>query len=178
MMLRPGRRAAITVIVSLSAAIAVAMCLGILGVVVTHGTSMKPRYHEGDVVVVRAQQTHAVGQIVAYHDRVHDLVVLHRIVGGDSSGYRFKGGNNQSIDVVYPDDADLIGRAVLHIPQAGAWLRRLTRPVPLAVLAFAVLAGGGGAIRARKRRRRRGIVARHAARIAASRRQSGWRSPG
>jgi signal peptidase I len=163
MMLRPGRRIAIAVIVGLGAVIVGAICLGILGVVVTHGTSMNPRYHEGDVVVVRAQETYAVGQIVAYRDRVHDLVVLHRIMGGDSGGYQFKGDNNQSVDVVHPDEADLIGRAVLHIPQAGAWLRRLTRPVPLAVFAFVVLAGGGGAVRARKRRRRRGIVSRHAA---------------
>jgi signal peptidase I len=163
---RTGRRlslAGVVVAGLLSVGVAVAL-LGPLRLVVTHGVSMNPVYHQGDLVVVAAADSYAAGDIVAYHDRVHRLVVLHRIIGGGPAGYGFKGDNNQSVDAVHPRQADLIGRAVLHLPKAGAWLDRVADPVPLGVAAFLLLAAGGTATRARraKRSRRRGTVARHA----------------
>jgi signal peptidase I len=152
------------VVAGLVAVSAAVLLLGPLRLVVTHGVSMNPVYYQGDLVIVVAADSYAAGEIVAYHDRVHHLVVLHRIIGGDPTGYEFQGDNNKSVDAVQPRQTDLIGRAVLHLPKAGAWLDLMTGPVPLGLAAFLLLAAGGTATQTRraKRSKRRGIVARHA----------------
>ena len=48
--------------------------------VVTDGVSMEPRFHAGDLALVRSGGDYRVGQIVAYHNRQLGTVVLHRIV--------------------------------------------------------------------------------------------------
>lgn len=134
----------------LLAAAATVVLLGAVDVVVTSGVSMNPAYHEGDLVVVAPADSYDVGQVVAYRDRVHDLVVLHRIIGGGPAGYVLQGDNNASVDAVHPTRADVIGRAVLHVPGAGTWLRRLVPPVAIGLSAVLLLAGG---TRVRRRRR-------------------------
>src|SRR4051812_28356179 len=81
---------------------------------VTHGISMEPQYHQGDLVFLLKENSYEIGQIAAYHGNRPGLVVLHRIVGGDARGYVFKGDNNQSRDVPHPAGSALIGKAVLH----------------------------------------------------------------
>ncbi|MEY2443883.1 MAG: hypothetical protein QOE00_463, partial [Ilumatobacteraceae bacterium] len=65
---------------------------------------------------------------------------LHRIVGGDATGWEFKGDNNQSVDPAHPSSDMLIGRAVLHLPKVG---RVLNSPIirGLALLAALLLLG-------------------------------------
>ena len=156
------RRATAAVAVTVVVGVGVAMLTGAVGVVTTSGRSMHPMYHEGDLVVVAATDAYAVGQVVAYRDDVHDLVVLHRIVGGGPAGFELKGDNNPAVDTVRPTRGDLIGRAVLHVPGAGAWLGRLAGPVPLGALALALVTVGATA---RTRHRRRSpAMSRHAAR--------------
>jgi signal peptidase I len=128
-----------------------ATAFGGVAVVRTSGTSMSPEYAGGDIVVVAASESYATGQIVAYRDHVHNLVVLHRIVGGDATGYVLRGDHNASVDVVRPAAADVVGRAVLHVP--GAWLRRLPVGALAAVLLTLLVAN----------RRRSDTVSRHAA---------------
>lgn len=149
---RGWRRAAAAVLIGGTLATTAALLSGAVTVVTTHGVSMSPTYHQGDLVVVARARSYSVGQVVAYHDRVHGLVVLHRLTGTDPTGYRFKGDNNASVDAVQPDHAELIGRAVWHLPGAGTWLHRLLGPVPLIVLAVVLLAAGGTAHRRRLRR--------------------------
>ncbi|MDT4944956.1 MAG: hypothetical protein QOH14_1689 [Pseudonocardiales bacterium] len=138
-----------------------AVVSGRVGYVATHGISMNPLYHQGDLVVVARAQSYQRGEIVAYHVADSHLVALHRIIGGDASGWVIKGDNNQSIDSTHPSSDDLIGRAVLHIPHGGLWLQRLSSPAVLALLAFALVGGGGRAVHPR-RRRRRATMSRHA----------------
>lgn len=91
---------------------------------VTNGISMRPRYHTGDLVIVKRESRYRPGQIVAYRGGESGRrVVLHRIIGGDASGFVTKGDNNESIDPVHPTAARVIGRAILHIPRVGAPLR-------------------------------------------------------
>jgi signal peptidase I len=161
MRMRAVRRAVAVVAIGVVLAGLTALLLGAVTIVTTSGVSMEPTYHRGDLVIVAGSGSYRVGQIVAYHDHLHDLVVLHRLVGGDPTGYLFKGDHNASVDAVHPARADLIGRAVLHVPLAGRWLRALLSPVSLTVLAAALLTVGG--TRRIRRRRRRHPLSHHSA---------------
>src|SRR5664280_1181700 len=134
--------------------LACAVATGRVGYVTTNGVSMNPVYYQGDLVVVARADSYKIGQIVAYRLPAKHLVVLHRIIGGDASGYIVKGDNNQSTDPTRPAGDQLIGRAVLHIAHGGIWFDRVTSPTALGILAFLLLAGGGGAVQTRRRRRR------------------------
>jgi signal peptidase I len=129
----------------------------------THGISMAPRFHTGDLAVVRETATYRVGDVVAYRSQMLHTVVLHRIVATDGEHYTFKGDNNSWLDPEHPTRGQFIGKLVVRLPQGGIWLRRATRPTPLATVAF-VLVGTGGATVTTRRRRRRRTVGRHAAR--------------
>jgi len=134
---------------------------GQLGFVTTHGISMEPRFHTGDLAVVHPVSEYRVGDITAYNNRMLHTVVLHRIVAIDGGRYTFKGDNNSWLDQERPVRSQLIGVLVLRIPHGGQWLRRLTSPAAIGLAAFALLATGASASR---RRRRKGRMSRHAAR--------------
>jgi signal peptidase I len=127
---------------------------GRVGYVITNGVSMNPLYYQGDMAVVTKADSYQVGQIVAYPIPSKGFVVLHRIVGGNADGFVMKGDNNQSIDPVHPAAAQLVGRAVLRLPQAGLWLHQVASPAGLGLIAFALLASGGPAVATRPLRRR------------------------
>ena len=122
--------------------------------VVTHGVSMNPVYYQDDLVIVAKADSYHVGQIVAYRMPGKHLVVLHRIIGRNAAGFVMKGDNNQSIDPTYPTPAQVVGRAMVHIPHGGRWFSDLTSPAVLALVGFAVVATGGTTTAARRRRRR------------------------
>jgi signal peptidase I len=119
--------------------------------VVTDGASMLPIYHTGDLVVVARQDTYADGDIVAY--RQGHVTILHRVIDGDASGWVTKGDGNESVDPGRPASEQLLGRAVLHLPGGGTWLRRAISPPVLAAFTFLMVAGLGATVRRRKRRR-------------------------
>lgn len=114
-----------------------AVVTGRVGYVVTNGVSMEPLYHTGDLVVIAKASSYHVGEIVAYHgDLEGHLVVLHRIVGGNASGFTMKGDNNKSIDPLRPTASQVIGRAILHIPKVGLFL---TSPIVRALLVLLIV---------------------------------------
>ncbi len=126
--------------------------------VVTSGTSMEPRFHTGDLAVVRPAHDYKVGQIVAYWSTMLHTVVLHRIHAIQGNRYLFKGDNNDFIDPIHPTRAELLGTLWLHIPRGGIYLNLLHKPVVAAILCAFLAAGlfvrfDGGP---RRRRRRRG----------------------
>lgn len=117
------RRVVLFLLVGMTAVIAAAIGTGRVAYEVTEGSSMEPTYHSGDVVVTARTGSYRVGDIVAYKNKNESSVVLHRITGGDAAGFVLKGDNNQSNDPTKPAAGEVIGRAVLHIPNVGALLR-------------------------------------------------------
>jgi signal peptidase I len=122
--------------------------------VVTHGTSMQPRFHAGDLALVRARDEYRVGEVVAYRSHVFHTVVLHRIIGRAGSRYIFKGDNNNFVDFEHPTRSQLIGSLWLRLPGVGGPLESLRSPLltgALVGLGFFLLTG---VVLTRRRRRR------------------------
>jgi signal peptidase I len=124
--------------------------------VVTHGVSMEPHFHTGDLAIVRSQSSYHVGEVVAYHNKELHTIVLHRIIGRDGNRYIFKGDNNDFIDFEHPAASQLIGALWLHIPGAGATLQSIRSPALVGILVGAglLLSMGGVFVRRRRLRRR------------------------
>src|SRR5580704_17279232 len=102
--------------------------------VVTHGISMEPRFHTGDLAIVRSKPSYHVGEIVAYHNKMLHTVVLHRIVGREGGRYVFKGDNNNFIDPERPRASQLIGALWIHIAGGGERLQSLRSPLRAGLL--------------------------------------------
>ena len=125
--------------------------------VVTSGVSMEPRFHTGDLAIVRPATNYRVGEIVAYWSTLLHTVVLHRIIARDGNRYVFKGDNNHFIDPVRPTRSELLGKLWLHVPHLGRVLQMLHTRVVAALLCAVVglLTLFGVKERGRRRRRRR-----------------------
>lgn len=122
---------------------ALALATGEVQLVTTHGVSMLPRFHTGDLAVVVPGAPYTVGEIVAYHNPLLQAVVLHRIVAEHHGLFSFKGDNNRYRDPLSLPASDIAGRLVARVPDGGAVLAWLRSPVGLGVLVVgAVLAGG------------------------------------
>ncbi|HWI71131.1 MAG TPA: signal peptidase I [Baekduia sp.] len=122
--------------------------------VATHGISMEPRFHTGDLALVRPAADYRVGDVVAYRSAALHRVVLHRIIGRDGPRYVFQGDNNDFVDPIHPERDELIGKLWVRVPRGGAILSLLHTPIVAALLcgAVAMLVVWP----ARRRRRRRG----------------------
>lgn len=127
---------------------------GRAGWVLVSGTSMLPRFHTGDLVLVEHRSSYHVGEVVAYRVPKGQVgaghVVIHRIVGGNgATGWRLKGDNRTAPDLWYPTNHDVIGAEQLRIPDAWFVLRIFHMPVLLALFAafgvFFWIALSGGA---------------------------------
>ncbi len=138
-----------------------ALATGRVSYVTTSGVSMVPLYHQGDLVVVAKANSYKVGEIVAYEVPAQHLVVLHRIIGRQGAGFVMKGDHNESIDPTHPTANEVLGRAVLLVPDGGIWLDRLTSPLALALITFLLLSGGGAAVQNTQRRRKGRTMALH-----------------
>jgi len=123
--------------------------------VVTHGVSMQPKFHSGDLAVVRAQGTYHVGEIVAYNSNELHTIVLHRIIGMKGGRYIFKGDNNNFIDFEHPARNQLLGALWLHVPGVGGTLTSIASPLLVAALiGLGVILYAGAMVRKRRRRQR------------------------
>ena len=116
---------------------------GPLTYVVIRGTSMRPTYEPGDLVLVRREAAYGPGDIVAYRvpddDIDSDLILIHRIIGGSGEeGFTLLGDNNPEEDLWYPKDSDIVGRPVFHLPSVGLVLTFLRAPLVMASLAAGV----------------------------------------
>ncbi len=124
--------------------------------VVTHGISMEPRFHTGDLAIVRSKPSYHVGEIVAYHNKMLHVVALHRIIGREGERYIFKGDNNDFIDPEHPRASQLMGALWIHIRGGGTTLQSFSSPARAGLLiALGMLLLTGGVFARRRRRRRR-----------------------
>jgi signal peptidase I len=137
----------------------VALATGSVAFVTTHGVSMLPRFHTGDLAVIVPAGSYHVGDVVGYHSPLLHIVVLHRIVALHHGLFTFKGDHNTFLDPTALPASAVVGRLWFRVPHGGAVLGVLHSPVVVAVLAMAVVAVGSAEVATRRRRAR----ARHAA---------------
>jgi len=112
--------------------------------VIVDGPSMEPTYQEGDLVIARAKESYAVGDVVAYLPDIGlRFPVIHRIVeiAGDGQ-YVTKGDNRDEVDGWLASDANIFGAEWLHIPYAGTVLVYLRQPAPWLAAAAGLFALG------------------------------------
>ncbi|HVS84544.1 MAG TPA: signal peptidase I [Gaiellaceae bacterium] len=122
----------------------------------TVGNSMAPRFHKGDLALVRPASTYRVGDVVLYESPVLHRAVLHRILLIQNGHYFFKGDNNSFVDPGYATRGDLLGKLWLRVPAAGGALAWIAEPAHAALVCagavFALLFGAfGGTVRRRRR---------------------------
>src|ERR1700750_3005152 len=90
--------------------------------VVTEGISMQPKFHSGDLVLVRKAAASRVGDVVAYRSHELHTIVLHRIIAHDGGRYVFKGDNNGFVDPERPTQDQLVGKLWIHLAGQGRGL--------------------------------------------------------
>jgi signal peptidase I len=121
--------------------------------VVTSGISMEPRFHTGDLAILRPASSYEVGEIVGYKSP-HIGIVLHRIIGEKGGHFLMKGDNNDFVDPYHPAPKDVVGRLWLHVPKIGRLINS-PRNRETSVVAAAVAMAGIVAVPAERERRRR-----------------------
>lgn len=110
---------------------------GGFGMVIVAGDSMEPTFNLGDAVITWHQPVE-VGDVVLF--RVPEGFtgegnpVIHRVIGGDPSGWITQGDNSYSEDIWYPSSADVLGVARLYVPYGGRVLGLMRSWLFLALL--------------------------------------------
>src|SRR5215217_1726350 len=94
----------------------------------THGISMEPRFHTGDLAVLSPADAYAVGDVVAYRSETLNTVVMHRIVSVDADGFVTQGDNNDWLDEDRPTQDDILGRLFFRVPHGGQVLAAAHSP--------------------------------------------------
>lgn len=103
--------------------------------VVVAGASMEPSLQRGDLVVARQSSNYQVGDIVTYlHPRVGP--VIHRVIAKEGVRFVVKGDNNDWVDTYQPEASEVIGKAWLHVPNAGQFISRLRQPGWMALISI------------------------------------------
>ena len=104
--------------------------------IVVHGYSMGGTLAPGDLVVAMSHSSYSVGDAIVYRVPAGSgkgLLVVHRIVGADPTGYRVQGDANSYQDPWQPKASDVVGRLVLTLPGVGSDLASLANPFVLGI---------------------------------------------
>ena len=133
---RRFRRICATLVAVIGLIVIVALATGEVALVTTHGVSMEPRFHTGDLAIVVPASEYHVGDIVGYHSPLLHIVVLHRIVAEHAGLFTFKGDNNNFLDPVKVPSSAIEGRLWARVPHAGIVLGWVRSPLGLGILAF------------------------------------------
>ena len=106
--------------------------------VIADGGSMVPTLRTGDLVILHRADPYAPGDLVAYHSRSLDRIVIHRIVGVDGGRFVMRGDANSWEDPDRPTEAEILGERWITIPGAGRLLGWVQRPWLTALIAAVV----------------------------------------
>jgi signal peptidase I len=147
------RRFASRVFAVLGIAVLLALSTGEASLVTTHGVSMEPRFHTGDLAIIVRGAPYHLGEVVGYESPLLHITVLHRIVAEHNGLFTFKGDNNDFLDPLALPPSSIKGRLWVRIPHGGTVLGWLRSPSGLGLLVLAVL--GPGVNRASHRRQKR-----------------------
>lgn len=128
--------------------------------VATHGVSMEPEFHTGDMAILSPADRYSVGDVVAYRSETLDTTVMHRIVSADADGFVTRGDNNDWLDQDRPTEDEILGRLFVRIPHGGQALAALMSPGFLFSLAAGLLVLLGGMQDPRGRRTARWLRSR------------------
>lgn len=104
----------------------------------THGTSMQPSFHTGDLAVLRTSDSYDVGDVAAYRSPSLHTTVMHRIKTKTPAGYTFQGDNNDFVDPDTVTDEQMLGRLLFRVPGVGRYLDWLLKPINLVLAAGAL----------------------------------------
>ena len=113
---------------------------GVITYVIVDGNSMEPKFHYGDLVLVREQPVYQVGEAVTYQNAEMGRLVFHRIVAIQSDRFVLQGDNNAWLDGYQPGQGEIIGKLWVHIPKVGKAIHWARQPLYLA-LGFGALGG-------------------------------------
>lgn len=113
---------------------------GSVSYVNVRGVSMEPTLYTGDLMVMRRQDSYAVGQVVAFTSDMNGAVIVHRIVDITGDRHLLKGDNNSFLDRFTPTVDEIIGAEVLTIP-GGERVSRLAAATPTIVFQSLMLLG-------------------------------------
>jgi signal peptidase I len=129
-----------------AAALAIIAVIGGIWLYVCHvrlvrvqSDSMRPVFERGDVLVIvsTAPESMRVGDVVSYRSlQNQDVIVTHRLVGLRHDGQIQTAGDARgSLDTLVAH-SQIVGRAILVVPGAGAWLDRINSPAGLVVAVY------------------------------------------
>lgn len=105
---------------------------------ITHGTSMQPTFHTGDLAVLRKAGHYEVGDVAAYRSPSLHTTVMHRIKAKTAKGYTFKGDNNDFVDPDTVTDKEMLGKLLFRVPSVGKFLTWFVDPLHLAITIGAI----------------------------------------
>jgi signal peptidase I len=105
--------------------------------VATHGASMQPRFHTGDLAILTPADRYSTGDVVAYRSATLKTTVMHRIVAQNGDSFLMQGDNNSWTDPDRPTPDEVLGKLWLRVPHGGQAIAALRSPWVLAALAMA-----------------------------------------
>lgn len=145
--MRPSaRQTPLSLLISLAVAVIAWFALaptqlgGAITYIIVDGNSMEPKFHYGDLVLVREQRVYQVGEAVTYQNAEMGRLVFHRIVAIQSDRFVLQGDNNAWLDGYQPNQGEIIGKLWVHIPKVGKAIQWVRQPLYLA-LGFGTLGG-------------------------------------
>ena len=92
-----------------------ALPVGHIRLATTHGISMLPSIHTGDLAIVRPAGKYHLGDVVAYRSLQLHAAVLHRIVATDGTTFTLKGDHNTVADREAVSKSQIIGRVSIVV---------------------------------------------------------------
>lgn len=113
---------------------------GAVTYVIVDGNSMEPKFHLGDLVLLRTQAVYQVGDAVTYQNAELGRYVFHRIVAMNLDRFVLQGDHNSWLDTYHPNQDEIVGKLWVHIPKLGKAIEWVRSPFHMA-LTVALLGG-------------------------------------